>query len=66
MQLYKYKPHLGMVPVAARERDCSNDDLLGTPCMSAPYPISWLDMAPQQDDVSEMEEEREAIDAELA
>lgn len=48
--LYKYKPHKGLVPTLARDREGLY--------ISAPFDISWIG--------SDFEEEREALDADLA
>lgn len=65
VMLYKAKPHLGLVATVPRDH---YQDIL-TPLdelMSAPFEIAWLDQIAARDPLGEMEEEWEAIDADLA
>lgn len=65
LDLARCAPHRGLVATQARDHDIPN--LLDLePPESAPYPIAWLDDVPAAQLAGELEEEWEAIDAELA
>lgn len=63
-KLYRQKPHKGLVHIGPRGLAPDQYDMLGNPILSAEYGVSWLD-----GDMglgASVEEEREAIDADLA
>lgn len=64
ISLDQHKPHRGLVDTIPKDHELAR--LLGVE-PSAPYPIAWLDEAPELDELEgELADELEAMDAELA